>query len=368
MTRAVQLCVAVVAFSILAGPLAQGHNNLQAEVERRMTVTEDKTVFTLFCLLNLAGYDEENDPAGMHPVRVQVRQQLTKLVPPDVAKRIRDYYLQHREASTQQFSVVAMATSGPPDFRFGAEWQEIKKDASFGSLENLPALLRELYATTPVEKIYADVQPDYRKFIEVYRAVIAREVSNVMSYCRVSTLGEVAGEKVQRAAVIPNLLDSYDNAFGFVLSDTLYSVEGPHRVIGFTPHEFVHSITSSISYDPQYETLQAPARPVYEFAKTLPGIGDVESLQNFLDENLVRAISLKYLDAKTPARSQHHRERMMQEYASGYILERFFYDQLVEYEKSNLPLSVYYPSMLKLLDARYELARWKQATQTAQTE
>src|ERR1019366_9642122 len=225
-------------------------------------------------------------------------------------------------------------------------------------------LLRELYATAPIEKIYAGVQSDYRTYLDAYRAAIVREVSKVMSYCRTSTLGEVAGAKVQRAIVLPNLLDSFDNAFGFVLSDTLNSVEGPHRIIGFTPHEFVHSITSSISYNPQYETLQDPARPIFELAKTLPGIDDVESLQNFLDENLVRAISLKYLDDETPALSSHHRELMVNEYSSGYILERFFYDQLGDYEKSTLPLSVYYPTMLKRLDAKYELARWKQETKT----
>lgn len=364
MMRIVPLSLVVMTLSSFALSLAHGDATFQAQVERRITVTESKTIFSLFCLLNLGGYDEENDPAGMHVVRVRVRQQLAKEVPPDVTKRIGDYYRQHKDASTQQFSVVAMSTSGPPDFRFNAEWQEIKKDASFGSLEDLPTLLRELYATAPIEKIYAGVQSDYRTYIDAYRAAIVREVSGVMSYCQVSTLGEVAGAKVQRAIVIPNLLDSFDNAFGFVLSDTLTSVEGPHRIIGFSPHEFVHSITSSISYNPQYQTLQNPALSVFEFARTLPGIDDVESLQNFLDENLVRAISLKYLDDEAPARSEHQSELMMREYTSGYILERFFYDELGDYEKSNLPLSVYYPTMLKRLDANYEMARWIQERKT----
>ena len=87
-------------------------------------------------------------------------------------------------------------------------------------------------------------------------------------------------------------------------------------------------------------------------------------MQNFLDENLVRAISLKYLDDATPARSAKLREVMMQEYRSGYILERFFYEQLGEYEKSGQGLSAYYPTMLKRLDAKYELASWKQETKT----
>lgn len=361
MKRIAQLGVVSIISSVVSVSIAHGDSSLQASVERRITVTENKTIFTLFCLLNLGGYDEENNPAGMHPVRVRVRQQLMHDVPPALVNRIRDFYRLHKNATPEQYSVVAMSTSGPPNFQFtAAEWPEVKKDASFGSLEGVSTLLRDFYATAPIEKIYAAVQSDYKAYIDAYRAVIVEQVSKVMAYCKVSTLGDVAGEHVQRAVVIPNLLESYNRAFGFVLFNTVNSVDGPHEKIGFSPHEFVHSITSSISYDPQYKTLQEPARPLYDLAKTIPDIGDVESLQNFLDENLVRAISLKYLDNGEPARSRHLREVMMQEYRSGYVLERFFYDLLGEYEKSGLPLAAYYPTMLKRLDVNYELARWEQ--------
>jgi hypothetical protein len=78
---------------------AQGDARLQAAVERRIIVTENKTIFTLFCLLNLGGYDEENNPAGMHPVRRRVRQQLSQDVPPALTKRIRDFYGLHKDRS-----------------------------------------------------------------------------------------------------------------------------------------------------------------------------------------------------------------------------------------------------------------------------
>lgn len=361
MTRLGRLSLALAA-AILGASLAQGDSNLQATLERKIVVTENKTIFTLFCLLNLGGYDEENNPAGMHPVRIQVRQQLARVVPPDVATRIHSFHQDHKNAEPFNYSVVAMLTSGPPDFKFTAEWSDVRKDPSFGSLESLPPLLHDLYATSPIEKIYAQVRPDYQRYIGQYRVAIVTQVSKVMAYCRVSKLTDVSSGEVQHADIIPNLLDSFDNAFSFVLSDTFYSVEGPHERIGYNPHEFVHSITNSMSYDPRYKTLQEPARSLYDVARTISGIGDVASLQNFLDENLVRAISLKYLDDGTPARSAQLRELMMQEYRSGYILERFFYEQLDEYEKSGQGLGTYYPIMLKRLDANYELARWKAET------
>ena len=53
-----------------------------------------------------------------------------------------------------------------------------------------------------------------------------------------------------------------------------------------------------------------------------------------------------------------------QEYRSGYTLEAFFYEQLSEYEKSKEPLSEYYPTMLKHLNVKDELARWERAMHT----
>jgi len=50
------------------GQLPQGAGDLEKSVERKVEVTENKTIFTLFCLLNLGGYDEENNPDGLHPV------------------------------------------------------------------------------------------------------------------------------------------------------------------------------------------------------------------------------------------------------------------------------------------------------------
>jgi len=363
MNRLVLLIFALMIPLSTLGQISQGEGDLEKSVERRVEVTENRTIFTVFCLLNLGGYDEENNPDGMHPVRVRVREQLASKVRPELAKRIRDFYRQHSsaDASTDayRYTVVAMSTGGPPDFRFTAEWRDASKDASFAALADLPVLLRELYTSAPIEEIYAGVQPEYRKYIDQYRATVVAQVAKVMAYCRTSALSVAGGGETPHAVMIPNLLESFSRAFGFVLSDT-FAVEGPQKKIGYNPHEFVHGITNSMSYDPRYKALQEPAEPLYELAKKQPGVGDLSSLQNFLDENLVRAISLKYLNNGDPARSLHLQETMMQEYMSGYTLEAFFYEQLSGYEKSNEPLSEYYPTMLKNLNVKYELARWEQ--------
>jgi len=367
MNRLLPLIFALMVPLSTVGQLSHGNGDFEKSVERGVEVAENKTVFTVFCLLNLGGYDDENNPGGMHPVRVRVREQLVHKVPPELAKRIRDFYRQHTsaDASTDavRYTVVAMSTGGPPDFKFTAEWPDVSKDPSFAALADLPALLRELYTSASIEEIYLSVRPDYRKYIDDYRAEVVAQVAKVMAYCRVPASNASGGREATRSVVIPNLLESYTRAFGLVLGDT-FAIEGPQMTIGYNPHEFVHGITNSMSYDPRYKALQEPAEPLFELAKKQPDVGDVANLQNFLDENLVRAISLKYRDNGDPARSQRLQEAMMEEYRSGYTLEPFFYEQLSGYEKSKEPMSEYYPTMLKQLHAKDELARWEQTTKT----
>ena len=119
---------------------------LQKSVERKVAVSDNQTIFTLFCLLNAAGYNEENNPSGMHPVRVKVRERLAHSVPPALAGRIRDFYREHAQSTPYDYAVVAMSTGGAPDFTFNAGWPEVSHEASFAALSNLPVLLRSMPA------------------------------------------------------------------------------------------------------------------------------------------------------------------------------------------------------------------------------
>jgi len=74
MTRLVPLMLAMTVSTSMTRPGSQATSDLRKSVEQRVTVFENKTIFTLFDFLNLAGYDSENDSAGMHPVRNRVRQ------------------------------------------------------------------------------------------------------------------------------------------------------------------------------------------------------------------------------------------------------------------------------------------------------
>ena len=342
---------------------ASSDAGLDAFIAGRLKTAESKSIFTLFAMLNVAGYDLENNPQGMHSLRKRVRDRLLQATPEALKTRVRKYYQEHQVPSLPySYSVVVMVTSGPPAFEFTSTWKDVSSDRTFGALEGLPRLLKDFYATTPIESIYGDMRRDYQRYGEEYLRIVRREVLKAMQYAGVKSVKELAGEgELKRAVIVPNLLDSYSHAFSFALDDTFYSVEGPQVQPGYNPHEFIHSITNPISYDPRHRELQLRAKPLFDAARELPALKeDYKSIGSFFDECLVQAIELKYLDTGEPKRAARLLATMEKNYGRGFVLTRFFYEQLSGYDKEKETLKTFYPKMLSRLDVDKELMRWRQ--------
>src|SRR5262245_32025366 len=362
---AVRVVSATLALAI-AGAAACVHRppptTFEEGVTKRITVTEDQTIFTLFCMLNAAGYDLENGET-MHPVRQQIRAELERRVPKALRARVRAYYDAHRStADPWSYAVAAKATSGPRAFEPTSEWPSIRNEKPFSSLDDLHELLRDFHAGAGVGALYGPVRPAYQEYRRGYESAVRREVTAVLTYCRLRDVSQLAGAPSQErpnALVIPNLLDSYEHAFSFVLEGRFTSVEGPQLRIGYNPHEFVHAVTNPAVYTQATRFLDVRLRSLIQEGVRTLGDERLGSVEAYVDENLVRAVSLRYLAADKPERLLALSQEMMEEYRSGYILERFFWEQLSLYEKAtDVDLRGYYPRMLARLDPDLELHRW----------
>jgi hypothetical protein len=335
---------------------------LAASLEREIRVSEDLTVFTLFALLNAAGYDDENREAGMHPVRLQVRQALRQLEP-QLQAEVRRFYDQHRDnAGPWSYLVVAKATSGPPAFSPASEWtQELAQDARLAPLADLHGLLPRFYVQADAPRLYDSVRPAYLQYIRAYKDAIFRETAAALEYCRVTLADLTASGERRNPVVIPNLLDSYERASSFILDQRFISVEGPQEHIGYNPHEFLHAVTNPAVYAAATDTLADRLRPLVQEA--VRALGEPESryrtIAAFMDENLVRAVALRYFVPRRPEREAELAAQMMDEWRSGYILVRFFWEQLSGYEQQPADLRQYYPRMVARLDPEAELRRWR---------
>lgn len=295
----------------------------------------------------------------MHPVRLQVREALKGTLDPELRAEIRAFYAQHAaDADPWSYSVVAMATSGPPAFAPTKEWtDEIVNDARFARLAPLHDLLRRFHREAHVDDLYGRVRSAYVRYIGDYRQVIYRETATALAYCRVELPQLTASGERQRPRVIPNLLDSYFRATSFILENRFLSLEGPQETIGYNPHEFLHAVTNPAVYGatlPPMDDLLREARAALEEPEST-----YASAASFVDENLVRALSLRYRVLPHPEQEADLEQDMLEEWKSGYVLERFFWEQLAAYERQDKDLRTFCGPMLGRLDPAAELRRWQ---------
>ena len=336
--------------------------DLADEIAQRIDVRENPTVFSLFVLLNAAGYDDETS-AAMHPVRRAVRTLLPRRLADSTFDRLGAFYTSHAGgADLGAYTVVAMATSGPPTFTPARVWTDsLAKLPRFRALTELPALLRALHRVFPVDSVYRTQQLAYKAYITDYTIVMRREVAAAFRYARVRTREELAGVGERRRVVaIPNLLMSFERSYSFALDTTHYTVEGPQAVVGFNPYEFIRAVTAPLSYDAaHYAAVQKRAAAAYTGVQRLSAMDRFATLAAYVDECLVRAIALRYRGVRDEA----HRDALfagaVSDARTGLVLVPYFFERLVKYEDQSDPLRVYYPKLFDGLDGARELARWR---------
>jgi len=346
-------------------PASPAPSELDKYVSQRIDVEENENVFTVFAFLNVAGYNDEVDSVAMTPIRQKVRSAALAALSEAERKRIKEFYITHRVSEiSHTYAVAAIVMQSPPEFRYSQGWSDLKATEPYKSLNELPDLLRDFYRDAHIHDLYLAGEPEYRSAIESERTAILTQVRKVMLFCRIDSPSQLNGQgELKRSVVIPNLLESHQRATSLEWDDVFYSVEGPQTHPGYNPHEFVHSITNPLSYNPANKSLQQRAAPVLEAVKSLPEIqGTYDSLAAYLDENLVRAISLKYLENGDAKRTEILRDALMKEYESGFVLEKFFYDQLDEFAHGSQSLATFYPMMLSRIDSSKELQDWRKAT------
>ena len=328
----------------------------------RVEVREDATLFALYAMLDVAGHGAAPNGPDPSPLQRIVHDRLHQLVPADLRARIQSAYRLHKSSVTPlTYTIVALTTSGPPSFTPEPTWiDDLSHRTPYRSLAWLPGMLGEFNQRVPIADVYREVQPEYAHAVEAHRAAVRREAAAVAAYTRVKKASELEGGEHRHSVIVPNLLQPAGTTFSFALGDTFYNIEGLRPTPNYDPHEFVHAITHPICDEPAYVSAQAKAGSLFREVESRPAIrGRYRTLAAFLDENLVRAILLRRNASQSPPGSDAVREAVLKADRDGYLLVRFFYHQLDEFERGNLTLREFYPQMLANLDPQAELERWR---------
>jgi hypothetical protein len=301
-----------------------------------VSLQADERLFTLMAALNAAGYDDENNEAGMHPVRLAVRAELARKTLRSL-DRLRLHLRICRLIHESQCIHWLLQRGGPPDFARQADGWWVKAPALL--FLGMDDALADFYVEAGIGALWQRYQPDYDAEIARYQALLEPSLQATLAYLRLSP------PAASRVVMLPNLLDAYWRGYGPAVGETSYIVSGPAEQpnVGLVQHEFMHPLLNPL-VDANLDAIEpAQARRLFDRLKGQVARG-YQSWEGILHESVIRAVEVRLA---APA------ERawiLANEEAQGFWLVRPLAQQLEAYEAGDLSLPEYMPAWLASLN------------------
>jgi hypothetical protein len=300
-----------------------------------VSVRLDEGLFTLFAALNAAGYDDENFDFSYHPVRLQVRQELSERNFSGL-ERLRS---QLKFVNTYQFTVWSLHYNPPPDFT---------RSQSGWAFNDIPALLflgmddlmRDFYDEMDIAALWQQVKPEYERVGQEYQQAAGEAVLAALEYTRMQDAD------LRQVVVIPNLLDAHHRGYGPQVGETAYVIVGPTGGcvdVGLIQHEALHSIAGPL-VEEHFSVIDADkGGALYRVLRQQVPQG-YGTWQGVVEEHVIRALGCRLAGADC---EQYLLEK---DETSGFLLMRPLVDKLAEFEASSLTLDEFMPELLGVLN------------------
>jgi len=226
------------------------------------TIVQTRPIFELFVLysaLNYNGYDKENNPEGMHPLRVKVRDFLAKAQPEKFDFKYHPY---------QYTKQVLSSDHTNPDFADAFKY------------------LERFQKTAGLDQLWALVEAATGQELDLYRpnlSGLCEEVANLLDIPRAD----------MPIIFTVNLLESYYRGFSLNYEDKTILITGPSDKPNL--NNFVHELIHSYLHDKKL-TIENIEQKGYlnipeELRKNYPP-------EKIVEESLVRALTI-YLSSKS---------------------------------------------------------------------
>ncbi len=338
-----------------------------AQPTSKVTLEAGEPMFAVMTAINVCGYDQELNVSA--PLRARVREEVAAAVREskvagEAAANLCAFYRDHKQSTpaadlAQYVSLAINLQASPtsasaPKFATAVPEADLPPDASY--VLGLLPLLEHFYDAAGVHKIWLKHRPEYDALIESFHDPIANLLTATDVYLKMPING-YAG-RLFTIHIEPMAAPGQVNARNY----------GENYFLAFAPdhgqaplpqirHTYLHFVLDPLAakhgtelkrLDPLMDGLRAaPMDAAYKQDKGL-----------LVNECLIRAIEAR-LQAKAKEDESARRQQVERAAAEGFILTPFFYEQLIEFEKTPQSLRDAYPDFLHNLDVDRERKRLK---------
>jgi tetratricopeptide (TPR) repeat protein len=241
---------------------------------------------------------------------------------------------------------LALLMGPPPDYKPSAPQDTLPPDAK--KLLGLVPLLKSFYDQANLTDLWAQMQPRIQAEIDRQSPTIRRTIELSDVYLRFPS-GAYLGRTY---AIVLSPLGPPEQVQARVYGQNYYLVVTPSRdpKIAEIRHQYLHFLLDPLAFKYSLELdkkaeLKFLARP----APMLPS-DFREDFGLFIIESLIYAVEMR-LD-KRPANEAA--KRLEELAGQGFILAPYFYTSLLEYEKQDTPMSMFFKEMIQKISLPQE--------------
>ncbi len=320
-----------------------------------VTVQPDMRLFTTMAALNAAGFDVEF-ASEYHPVRQAVRKYAAE-IDGDLLTRLRDFYSSHKgqetdDAQLAKYISLAVSVTDVPAFKPVSREEFLPPDAR--TVLGFADLLREFYEKAHISQHWAEVHSEYERAMARIAPTLRQSIVRTDAYLHLA-LGGFASRSmaiyIELAAPINtvNVRSNQDSYFVVMGDSAAPRVDDiRHAYLHFQLDSVVATNLTKIQNNAQLLALVKKADGV-EQAYT-------SEVHVLVTESLIRALELR-MDRVPPARA---RDSVDMYYRTGLLLTPYFYDELANFETSDLTIRESFVNIARQIQLKTEQQRFEE--------
>ena len=318
-----------------------------------------ETFFSLAAVLNSCGYD-----AGLEasmPVRQAVRAELQSAVQQSgEAKQARNaicqFWIEHqqpgRDNDITPYLSLALNLGPPPGFAPTLSEADLAPDA--GRVLGVVSLLRRFYVAADEHALWLKHQNEYLALVKQLHDPVSQALTQTDLYLKLP-FNNYPGQRFAiylEPLLSPTQIDSKNFGTNYLM------VASPDREghVRFPEirHTYLHFVLDPLAE--LHGTALKQLEPILEDLHNAPMAASFKNdIALMVNECLIRAIEARTTIPKSNEAARN--EYVQRSVEEGFVLTRFFYDQLADFEKESTGMKNAYGNILHLVNLERERKR-----------
>lgn len=351
--------------------LGQNQPEVASKVAPKVALDTSEILFTVLTAINTCGYDQELGVSD--PLRSQIRAEVAKAIQgsdesKETTQAMCQLYDEHRQPDSSrtlaQYLSLALYLNGPPGFAPKVKESELPPDAT--SVLGILPLMQRFYDKAGLHAIWERHREAYSALTGRYHEPLAKMLFDTEIYLKLPSAGYLG--RGFTVYIDPMGAPGQTNARNYGADYYVVLSPGTGLSLKMEPirHTYLHYLLDPLAL--KYPTAIKRLEPLRDAVKTAPMD---ESFKNdvslLVTECLIRAIEARM--AGSGKASETQREQAVENsVGQGYILTRYFYEALIQFEKDPAGLRNAYGEMVGNIEVGKEQKRAAQIQFAAQAD